>query len=97
VVGIPLKDAEEQVAAIEDQLLLLAATLAGLWSPTDAVPSFDFTSPVVMLVDSRGDDGSACSVHAGELLLAPAFMSAAAEAQVESALEAIRQAKRSTL
>jgi glutathione S-transferase len=96
------QNADEQMAVVDGQLLLLAAVLAGLCSPADARSSLvankienQTANPVLMLpvlmladtVDSREEGGSVC---AGELLLAPAFMSAAAEAQVEAALEVIR-------
>ena len=87
----------EGIAALEGQLLLIAATLAGLCTPANAAASFDPASAVRMAVDCRDAEGGG-SLCAGELLLAPAFMSAAAEAQVEAALEAIRQnAKASSL
>ena len=52
----------------------------------------DPASPVLMLVDHT-DAGSETGLCAGELLLAPAFMSSAAEAQVGAALEALRGQK----
>ena len=88
------------MAAVEEQLLLLAATLVGSPAPAAAGGekwaggSFDHdpASPVLMLVDHT-DAGSETGLCAGELLLAPAFMSSAAEAQVEAALEALRGQK----
>jgi hypothetical protein len=45
---------------------------------------------VVDSVDRLGEEREGgATVRAGELLLAPAFMSAAAEAQVEAAVQAI--------
>ena len=56
------------MAEIEDQLLVLAATLTGLCSPAEAGARLDESSAVLMLVDMQAEDGSLC---AGELLLAP--------------------------
>ena len=70
---------QQEVKEVENLLLLLAATLAGLPS-TATVPA---SSILRRLVDTRAEGGV---LSAGELLLAPAFMSADAEAQVEAAL-----------
>ena len=80
--GLSEEEAQERMLAIDAQLLQLAATLAGL-CPAAAL---DQTSPVWMLVDTRAVGGSLCP---GELLLAPAFISADGEARVEAALEAM--------
>ena len=89
VVGLAQQEVEEKAAVIDGQLLCLAATLAGLCTPAQAAGSIAPGSSVLMLVDEVGEDGV---LHAGELLLAPAFMSAAAEAQVEASMEALVQA-----
>lgn len=91
------EEVQERTVAIQDQLLSLATVLAGICSPADKNTPQTSSLDTAMegLVDIHREDGSVC---AGELLLAPAFMSAAAEAQVEAALETIRQQdKMSTL
>eukprot|EP01048_Picozoa_sp_COSAG05_P006849 COSAG05_NODE_463_length_9555_cov_35.796108_5_plen_229_part_00 len=103
-VGFTPAEFAEHAAAIESQLLLLTSALAGLCTPAEAAAGagtgvrFNGAGPVGMVVDRSpgaeedtrvGGDGGATVVRAGELLLAPAFMSAAAEAQVEAAVQAI--------
>jgi hypothetical protein len=105
VVGFEEEEVGQRVAAAEQQLLLVAATLAAVCSPAEAARLGSRSdcgcfgedqrskNPVLMIVDAKGEEGSG-SLCAGELLLAPAFMSAAAEEQVEAALEVIRQQAR---
>merc|ERR1712129_634270 len=89
VVEFSQEKVEERAAVIDGQLLCLAATMAGLCTPAEVAGSIERGSSVLMLVDHVKEDGV---LNAGELLLAPAFMSAASEGQVEAALEALLQA-----